>query len=104
MSELTIVTNNHRREIVYYWELTQEEKDEFDWIKDSDNDYTFFRYRGNTYCLSDFMQVLPRAPKAIQSWNGYLTDSFYSGVLVRWPIEDWGQIDTDFVIVGSYYS
>ena len=48
MSELKIITNNQRRELLYYWELHQKEKDEFDWIEDGTKEsYIFFRYRGN---------------------------------------------------------
>ena len=104
MSELKVYTNHHRHPIIYYWELTKEEKDDFDWVEDGDNDHTFFRYRGNTYCLSDFMQITPQAPKEFQSWHGYISDSFFSGILIKWPLEDWGQIDTDFVITGTFIS
>ena len=108
MSELTIITNNHRRDIVYYWELTDKEREEFDWIKeDRQDDYMFFRYKGNVYCLSDFMRmgyVGGYYNPVWAQWDGYSSDSFFSGILVKWPVEEWGEIDTDHVIVGWYYS
>ena len=101
MSELKVYTNYHRRELVYYWELTQAEKDDFDWIKDTeDDDYTFFRYRNNTYCLSDFMRVERNAPAEFQKWDGYNSESFFSGILVKFPSDD--SFDDGFITVGTY--
>jgi len=103
VSRLQIITNNHRREIVYYWELTQTEQGDFDWIEDSeDNDYMFFRYRGCTYCLSDFMRVEGNAPAEFQKWDGYNSDSFFSGILVKWLDDYKHDYDTENIVVGTY--
>lgn len=102
---MKVITNNHRRDIVYWHELTDAEKTDFDWITDSDTMSTdgaeFFRYKGDVYCLSDFMRD---DGNHFPGWDGYTNDSFYSGVLVRYPIEDRGDIDSDHVIVGWFYS
>ena len=102
MSELTIITNNHKREIVYYWELTQAEKEEFDWIKDNENDYTFFRYKGSTYCLSEFMRIENHSNADFMAWDGYSSDSFFSGILVKYL--DVETFDDGFIIAGWYMS
>ena len=103
MSELTIITNNHKRDILYWHDLTPKERKEFDWIVDSDTvtaeDSEFFRYRGSVYCLSDFERV---TGDSFYGWDGMHGDSFFSGILVKYPREDWGGIDTEHVICGLY--
>ena len=102
---ITITTNNHRREIVYWWELSDSERNEFDWIKCSvtltEDEAEFFRYKGDVYCLSDIMRV---PDGMFPGWDGYENDTFFSGILVKYPVEEWGEIDSDHVIVGMYYS
>ena len=105
---LRIITNNHRREVLYWPELTQAEQREHDWILESDTQdidtVEFFRYKGWTYCLSDIMRVESYAPVEFQGWDGYVSETFFSGILVKYAREDdWG-IDYDHVIVASYYS
>lgn len=106
MSELRIITNGHSRPILYGWELTDKEKKEFDWIDNSETlsweDAEFFRYKGWVYCLSDMMRVDRHSP-FYPEWDGYESDSFFSGIVVKYPKEEWGDIDTDFVVVGWYY-
>jgi len=100
MSELTIITNNHRRDIIYWWELTEEEKAEFDYATEES---MFFRYKGSLYCLDDFMRIEHHPNSDFASWDGYSPDGFSSGTVVKWPVEDWGDLDTDYLIVGWYY-
>lgn len=93
MSELTIITNNVPRPIIYGWEIP-EVRDEFDWISDDDFDMSeFFRYKGRVYSLDEFMHS-----SAFPSFDGYAGDSYFSGVLVRLCS------DGDHVVVGRYYS
>ncbi len=95
MSDLKIYTNYHERDIVYGYELTNKEKDEFDYYSGDDLDYaTFFRYKENVYDLSEFM----RTKHFGDYWHGYSSDSFFSGVLVH--LCD----DGDHVVVGWYCS
>ena len=104
---LEIITNNAPREIIYYDDLTENEKKDFDWI-DNDNgeesDYSFFRYKGNVYCLADFMRINKNNNQYIENddglkeWDGYHSDSFFSGMLVKYVYSN------DMVIVGRYFS
>lgn len=55
MSDLTIKTNGHYRPLLCWEELTQKERGEFDW-NGADWD-SFFRYRGYTYHMGEFMRV-----------------------------------------------
>ena len=104
---LTIISNNQPRDIIYGWQLSEEERAEFDWIDSSDTltweDVEFFRYKGWMYCLSDIMGIDQNAPAEFQNWDGYVSETFFSGILVRYPREDWGDIG-EGIIVGTYYS
>lgn len=90
---LTIRTNHTPRNILSWGELTTKEQKEFDW--DNANECDFFRYKGNTYCLSEFMRV---TTKDLSAWDGYMSDSFFSGILVKFTNEN------ESIIAGTYYS
>lgn len=103
-----IITNNHVRELRYFFELTESEqkivKREFDWIDSSDSvswdEELFIKYLDVWYCLSDFMNVhntvyCPNPPKWLKSWTGYTNDSFFSGVLIK-------LLDDNYCIMATY--
>lgn len=94
----TIKTNNRPRHIVYGYELTPKEQKDFDYYDNSEdfNSASFFRYRGHVYDLSQFMRV--EGNMALLGWDGYSSDTYFSGVLVKYTD------DPDSVIVGMYYS
>ena len=97
MSEVKIITNNHPRPIVYGWELSDSERQEFDYYDADELDCAmFFRYKGEIYDLGEFMCV-DRGP--FTGWDGYSSDSFFSGILVKYP-----EHDNDHVMVGWYVS
>ena len=80
MSELTIRTNGQYRPVLCWENLTAKECAEFD--KEVFYNSSFFRYRGWVYTLEDFMRVDNNAP--FKGWDGYHSDSFFSGVLVKY--------------------
>ena len=93
---MTIKTNNVPRDVVYWYELTDAERAEFDYLDsdDAQSDASFFRHRGNVYDLGEFM----RTPEGMfEDWDGYRSDSFFSGILIRY-VED-----CDRVIIATYY-
>ena len=74
---------------------------QFDYLKGDDLDCAeFFSYRGTWYCIDQFMRFgYPfggGAVGALEGWQSYLSDSFYSGVVMRWS-EDGEQFQ-----VGTY--
>jgi hypothetical protein len=90
VSEITVKTNNVPRDVVYSWELSADERREFDYLdwdklEAGEDSREFFRYRGEVYDLGEFSttQMLP-AFNPLREWDGYLSDSFFSGVLVRY--------------------
>lgn len=98
---LTIKTNNIPRPVLHWWELTDKERKEFDYIDESLGDVfnTFVRYKGEAYDLGEFMRVNNTIGEPLfEGWQGYQSDSFFSGLLVKYTN------DGESVIVGRYYS
>lgn len=94
---MEIRTNNHWRPLVYGYELTEKERAEFDYIgADEIDSHEFFRYRGIVYDPSEFMwidaSITPHPQReGWEHWNGYLSDSYFSGILIRYS-EDFESI------------
>lgn len=91
----TIITNNVPRNCISWHELTPAEQHEFEYLETAaEQDYaSFFRYRGNVYDFGEFLRIDPPS-----YWDGYLSDSFFSGILIR--LVD----DGDRVVVGMFIS
>ncbi|MBA2708269.1 MAG: hypothetical protein H0U59_10760 [Gemmatimonadaceae bacterium] len=105
MTEVTIITNSVPRYILDAYELTVEERAEFDYldwqaIERGEDSSSFFRYKGEIYDLGDIPAVdrRPNGDSAFQQWDGVAFDSFFSGILVRY-VDDFER-----VIVGRFYS
>ena len=86
---MKIITNNHFKEILSFFDLTNKEqneiKDNYDTIEES----SFFRYRGQVYDLNEFMRVNDSLngqgqEHVLYGWDGYHNDSFFSSVLVKY--------------------
>lgn len=93
--EVKIRTNNKPRDILYWHEISQKARDWYSSLLSSPEDSSFFVYKGETYLLCDFMRVT--SPE-LKGWDGYSSDSFFSGVLVRFVQ------DGERVVVGMYTS
>lgn len=94
---MKIITNNVPRDVIDAWQLTAAERAEFDYldwpaIEAGSDSASFMRYRGELYDLSEFM----RAPDSLAPWDGYQSDTFFSGIVVRYSR------DFESVIVGRY--
>ena len=94
MRNIKIITNNKPRQLIYGYELTDKQKQDFDYIEDFDS-HNFVKYKNIIYDLSDFMRV--ETIDSLKGWHGYSSDSYFSGTLVKY-------IDNDSVIMGWYYS
>lgn len=98
---LTIKTNNVQRPVLDSCELTEKEKCEFDYlpweqIDKGEDSASFFRFKGQVYDLSQFMYA--RKAFGFSEWDGYFSDSAFSGVLVRYCNNN------ESLIVATYYS
>jgi hypothetical protein len=101
MDSIQIIGNGHSIPLISGWELTDKEKKEFDWMKAVENEETFFRYRGQVYSLQEFSRPDTNAADWLKSFDGYLSDSFFSGVALKLGGKDG---DTDFVRAYTFIS
>lgn len=97
MDGVNITTNHQPRHLISWYELTDEEKREFDYYKESEIESgevmpEFFRYKGELYDAGEF-SPMPGPSK----WDGYLAQAFYFGVIVKFVPDD-----PDSIIVGRY--
>lgn len=105
---IRIITNNVPRPVVDAYELTPAERAEFDYldwaaIEAGSDSASFFRYRGTLYDLGEFSHDygITRGtglPEHLSRWDGYQSDSFFSGTLVRFVD------DGESVVVGTFIS
>src|SRR5881394_3913272 len=101
MSEITIITNNVPRFTVEAYELSSDERAEFDYLDwgaiDAGMDSAdFLRYRGTTYDLGEFQHV-PSDSSSFGNWDGCKPETFFSGILVRY-------VDSETIVCGRFYS
>jgi hypothetical protein len=102
---INIRTNYHWRDLISGYELTDVEREEFDYLDEDDLlDHQFIRYQNWVYDLGEFMRC-PEPQEAcsthantFENWHGYQSDSFFSGVVIRYS-DDCEQIQ-----VGTYTS
>lgn len=98
---MEIRTNNIPREIINGWELSDEERKEFDYLDwekvlDGEDSTQFFRFKGQLYDISQFSFCRPIAE--FKEWDGYFSESAFSGVLVKYVNEG------DQVVIAQYFS
>ena len=89
MSEMRIITNNVPRDIIDAWELSADEREEFDYldwaaIEQGNDSASFFRYRGQLYDLSEFTVWDNPASPTRGKWDGFRSDSYFSAIVVRY--------------------
>jgi hypothetical protein len=100
---MTIITNHHARPLIDAFQLTENERQEFDYIDwpsidNGSGSATFFRYRGELYDLSQFTVL-----SATDGWDAGSGDSYFSATLIRLPKDEWGDTDPYHIIVGRMY-
>ena len=98
-NQITITTNNQARDVLRSYDLTEKERNEFDYLDEEQIEWaSFFRYKGQVYDLGEFMNCT-QSVNGFKDWHGIQSDSFFSGLLVRYAEEY-----CESVIVGRYYS
>ena len=108
-SKIQIVTNNKPRPILSYWELTDKQKNivdrEYNGLEDIEvNSFVFYKKR--PYLFDDFTRVNnnpwcnlpPSSPIITGGWHAYLSDTFFSAILIKICA------DNETCIIGSYYA
>ena len=98
-SKLTIVSNNHWREILYGYSLPDSQRKEFDFLEGEEFDNaSFVKYKNQYHYLGDFMSAgLSCGKPVFPGWQGYESDSFFSGHVIRFSEDGEG------VQIGFYY-
>ena len=78
-----ILTDNKWKYFKYRYEVPQNVLDQdYDHL-DEDSLDGFIKYRRNWYHISDFMLPMSQFDKEFKEWHAYLSDSFFSGILIR---------------------
>ena len=109
--DLTIRTNNAPRDLLSGFDLTDKERAEFDYIQDmGDAIDRFFRYRGNVYDSHEFVRIELASKRSnlfclgvyeedspLLAWDGYQSDSYFSGIAVRY-CEDYERVIVGLVL------
>lgn len=97
---MKIVCNNVPRNLIYGFELSEKERAEFDYIEREEFEtHEFFRYKGSIYDMGEFARIdgaIAPQRKGWEKFDGYASDSFFSGVLVKY-------VDSDRVLVATYF-
>lgn len=103
--KLTIRTNNVPRDVLYWCDLTEKERAEFDYLdtEEKQMERSFVRYKNWVYDLNDVERVERQAAHTqaldeLCKWHGYVSDSFFSGVVFRYVA------DFERVICGTYFA
>jgi len=105
--QILVFTNNREREVKNYYDLPEKVRtDQFYYINaqkaaEGEEGTEFVKYRGNWYDLED-NEGRWTGPG---NWDGYYSNSFFSGVVFRYPREEGypGALISDYVIMGQYY-
>ena len=111
MSDLTIRSNYVARNVLSWHDLSTKEQADFDYLVPDESDgeqpendrryeTTFARYKGHVYDLGEFMRTpADMFPDNRRKWQGYTSDSYFSGVLLAYP-----ENDCETVILATYFS
>ena len=96
-----VITNNKPRVLLMWAELPEGiGESEFDYVEDGDrHEPRFFNYRGAWYDAFEFEYISdqPCYAPLRGKWAAVQTDSFFSGIVIRFVSDD------DLVIVGRCY-
>ena len=89
-----IRTNHQYRNTLDWCQLTTKEQREFDYLDTDDarSGAEFVRYKGWIYDAAEFMNIDKRiAPHpqrpGWEHWDGYHSDSFFSGILIKFDTD-----------------
>jgi hypothetical protein len=93
MPDVKVYTNNHHRQFIYYHNLPdkykQQVESDYDYLGDDQKYDQWIIYREDLYHTSDFMSLHNQFHTSqamrdnFSTWDGYMSDSFFSGVVIR---------------------
>jgi hypothetical protein len=100
---MIITTNRKPRELIYGYQLTEKEYQDFDYLGEYGCDdmqmAQFIRYKCELYYLGDFVRIEKVGERsnsftytdwdgALSGWDGILTDSYFSAIVIKWADDD----------------
>ena len=92
---MQIKSNYKRRFLLTDVDVPKKVLDEYDWLDDDEKTDGWMKYKDQYYHLSDFMWI-PADIKDMKGWDGYMSDSFFSGIVIKVFYY------TDEYIIGTY--
>jgi len=77
--EIKVYGNHHYRPVDYAVP---------DWNEETGEEEACFKHKGNTYFLSEFVNIHnkvhnPNPPEWMKEFDGYMSDSYFSGLLIK---------------------
>lgn len=102
--EVKIATDHKWKQFKHGYELPKKVRKEFDYMSEEDyiSNCEFFEYHKTWYNTWDFQvvtKVMKESNPIWNNWDGYSSDSFFSGIVIKFNKED-----NDFYQVGLYLS
>jgi len=96
----TVKTNLQPRFLVNWYELTDAEKAELDYVDTDDKqaDFTGFRYKGQAWNCAEFLRTQEDGELAKAGWHGLSGQSAFHAVVIHLVG------DGDRVVVGEVFS
>ena len=96
---MKIKTNRHWYPLLNGWELTDAKLKDYSNL-DNYKDLEYFRYKKYLYLFHDFIAFRGSnsSPDEFKGWDAYMSDSFFSGVLIKLSI------DHDAIQIATYFS
>jgi len=83
-NNLEIIKDNKWKYFRYRYEVPRKVlKEQFDHLSEEEYLDNFFKYKKVWYHISDFMRLENNVPKEFKNYDGYSSDSFFSGVLIK---------------------
>lgn len=82
---LQIITDNKWKFFKYGYEVPESVLNgQFEHLRENDSDCdSFILYKKRWYHVSDFMRIPEGFDEPMQKYDGYMSDSFFSGVLIK---------------------
>jgi hypothetical protein len=94
---MQIITDHKEKLFKMRSEVPAEVLKDFDYVDETSE--TFIQYRGVWYNLCDFMIVDKTTGTDLKDWDGYITETFFSGIVIKIP-----KYKTETYIIGRYWS
>ena len=79
---MQIITDHKSRFTIDGFELSENERAQFDYIDEPENGL-FFRYRGELYDVGEFTRVPKDSPLALCGFDGLHIDTYFSGIAIK---------------------